>query len=90
MAGSAGTTSRWVAASGVALDQEIEAIADALRRHGPADERTLKDLVRGRHWGPGRFRTALRRAVADARVRRLPDHSYVAVERPAQRSSPSG
>jgi MFS family permease len=87
MAGSAGTTSRWVAASEAALSQEVAEISETLRAQGPADEHKLEDVLGARRWGPGRFRRALRRAVEDARVQRLPDGSYASVEqRPPQRS----
>ena len=52
------------------LDREIAVIAEALRQHGALEREELKRLVGGRYWGPGRFRAALRAAVAEGLARR--------------------
>ncbi|MGD9734601.1 MAG: hypothetical protein AB7V58_03170 [Solirubrobacterales bacterium] len=54
-----------------ALDREIEAIATALDEHGATQRAELARLVGARYWGPGRFNSALREAVAEGRARRL-------------------
>jgi hypothetical protein len=58
------------------LDREIEIIGRALDEHGPTERRALSRLVGARYWGPGRFRAALREAVADGRARRLSRSAY--------------
>jgi MFS family permease len=50
------------------LEAEVHAIADALRQRGPLDSHALAVAVGARHWGPGRFGTALRTAVGRGRV----------------------
>ncbi|TDC63246.1 MFS transporter [Actinomadura sp. GC306] len=49
--------------SDIALDREVNAIAQALSEHGPTSRQRLAELVGARYWGPGRFRAALREAV---------------------------
>jgi MFS family permease len=70
----------WMASSPQAadddLDQEIEVIGRALDEHGPTERRELSRIVGSRYWGPGRFRAALREAVADGRARRLSRSTY--------------
>jgi MFS family permease len=65
----------WMAASTLDdaedLDREIAAISQALDEHGPTERRELAHLVGARYWGPGRFRAALREAVAEGHARRL-------------------
>jgi hypothetical protein len=74
--GTAGTTSRWAAASDEALDREIAAIGKALDGLGPTRRGALAGYAGGRFWGPGRFRRALRQAVAEGQVERLSRDSY--------------
>ncbi|MDT7705569.1 MAG: hypothetical protein QOG20_1176 [Pseudonocardiales bacterium] len=74
--GSAGTTSRWSATSDEALDRELETIGRAVDRHGPMRRGALAGYVEGRHWGPRRFRRALRQAVDEGRVQRLSRDAY--------------
>lgn len=50
------------------LDDEIEAIVAAVRDRGPLDVDELARSVGARAWGPGRFRAALREAVAERHV----------------------
>ena len=53
---------RWVG-------REMDAIVMVLRRDGPLSTRELRRRAEARLWGPGRFRPALARAVAEGRVR---------------------
>lgn len=53
------------------LDREVEAIAAAVAEHGDVRTDALSRALRARHWGPGRFRAALREAIAEGRVVRL-------------------
>ncbi len=63
-----------------ALDHEIDAIANALAGQGVADRRELARLVGARYWGPGRFRSALREALVEGRIRRAGRSGYAPVE----------
>jgi MFS family permease len=74
--GTAGTTSRWSAASDEALDREVAAIESALDGLGATQTGALAGYVGGRLWGPGRFRRALRQAVDEGRVQQLSRVSY--------------
>jgi hypothetical protein len=74
--GSAGTTSRWAAASDEALDRELETIGRAVDRHGPMRRGALAGYVGGRLWGPRRFEHALAQAVEEGRVQRLSRDGY--------------
>jgi hypothetical protein len=58
------------------LDREIETIARALDEHGATERGELARLVGARYWGPGRFRAALREAVAEGRARRVSRSSF--------------
>jgi MFS family permease len=62
-------------------EREIEMIERALAERGSANRRELARRVGGRHWGPGRFRGALRDAVLEKRVRQLQRDQYAPVER---------
>ena len=73
-----GTASRWAPTAEQDLDREIDVIARALDEHGPTDRDTLAELVGARHWGPGRFRAALREAVDDGRAGRISRGTYAA------------
>jgi MFS family permease len=74
--GTAGTTSRWAAASDEAMDREVAEIERAVDDVGPTRQRALARSIGGRLWGPGRFRRALRQALHEGRVRRLSRDSY--------------
>ncbi|AEA25671.1 major facilitator superfamily MFS_1 [Pseudonocardia dioxanivorans CB1190] len=74
--GTAGTTSRWAAASDEAMDREIAEIERAVDNNVPIRRRALASATGGRLWGPGRFRRALRQALSEGRVRRLSGDSY--------------
>lgn len=52
------------------IDAEIEKLVRALDQDGPAARRELSRRVRSRYWGPGRFRQALRVALAEQRIER--------------------
>jgi MFS family permease len=67
MLGSAGTATRYDAASDRALDQEIDLLARALEA-GELSRRDLERQLSARGWGPGRYRRALRAAVREGRV----------------------
>jgi MFS family permease len=67
------------------LDREIEIIGRALQDHGSANRRELARRVGARYWGPGRFRAALREAVDEGEVRRLPGGEYAPARSPAMR-----
>jgi MFS family permease len=62
--------------SGLDLDREISIIGRALEERGSANRRELARRVGARYWGPGRFRSALREAVAEGAVRRLRGGEY--------------
>ena len=53
------------------LDREVETIVREVEQQGEVRVETLARAVGARGWGPGRFRTALREAVAEGRVVRL-------------------
>jgi MFS family permease len=76
MAGTGGQNSRTAAMAEEAEDREIEEVSDALRVNGTMDRATLEKLVKGRAWGPGRFRRALGEAVFESRARRTSAHAY--------------
>jgi MFS family permease len=58
------------------LDREIEIIATALDEQGTLGRDELARRVGARHWGPGRFRAALREALAEGVVRRAGRNAY--------------
>ena len=74
--GVVGTAGRWAPTAEQDLDREIDELARALDERGPTSRRDLEALVGARHWGPGRFRAALREAVFDGRARRLSRETY--------------
>jgi MFS family permease len=61
-----------------ALDNEIQTIQRALDEHGATERGELARLVGARYWGPGVFSAALRKALAEGRVRRLSRTSFAA------------
>jgi MFS family permease len=83
MSGTAGTASRHAAVSTLERDREIEVMCAILEEHGTCDRDELSRLVEGGSWGPGRFRSALREAVDEGRVRRVSGNSYGPARRPA-------
>jgi hypothetical protein len=76
MSGTAGAAARHAAVSDLERDREIELLCAILEEHGTCDPVEVSRLVGGGAWGPGRFRSALRDAVEDGRVRRTADGSY--------------
>jgi hypothetical protein len=76
-----GTPSRWTADdSDDDLDREIDVISRALAERGPTERDQLAQLVGARYWGPGRFRSALREALDEGRIRRLSRSTYAPAE----------
>jgi hypothetical protein len=75
MLGTAGTASRYDAASDRDLDHEIELLASALEQ-GALTRDELERRVGARRWGPGRFRLALRVAIREGRVSPATGHTY--------------
>ena len=71
------------------LDREIEIIDRALEDRGAANRRELARRVGARYWGPGRFRTALREAVADGSVKRLRGGEYAPARTPDEHEDDS-
>jgi MFS family permease len=71
--------------SGADLDREIEIIGRALEDHGSANRRELARRVGARYWGPGRFRSALREAIAEGTVKRLRGGEYAPARDPDER-----
>jgi hypothetical protein len=62
------------------LDREIDMIGRALEDHGATERRELARVVGAHYWGPGRFRSALREALAEGRVRRVGRSTYAPPE----------
>jgi MFS family permease len=58
------------------LDREVEVISRALEEQGTLGRDELAQRVGARHWGPGRFRAALREAIAEGEVRRAGRNAY--------------
>ena len=78
MLGTAGPSSRFAAAAEAEHDREVEAISQALADGSGADRAELLRRVGGRHWGPGRFTSALRTALREGRARRDAQGRYEA------------
>ncbi len=57
-------------------DREIQTITRALQERGEMTREELGQAVGARFWGPGRFRGALREAVAEGSARRVSRGSY--------------
>ncbi len=72
----AGWSTDWTSDGDIALDREVNTIAQALTEHGPTARNRLADMVGARYWGPGRFRAALREAVHEGRARPLARNQY--------------
>jgi MFS family permease len=68
----------------VPLEREVVRIERALREHGSANGRELRQRVGARYWGPGRFRAALREAIAEGRAKPLPRGQFAPVEPPRE------
>jgi MFS family permease len=76
MVGTAGTASRNTAMADRDLDEEIAAVSAALGDGEAISSDELERRCRGRGWGPGRFRSALREAVLEGSAVRTDDGSY--------------
>jgi MFS family permease len=74
--------------NGLDLDREISMIGRALEDRGAANRRELARRVGARYWGPGRFHSALREAVAEGTVRRLRGGEYAPSKGGEPRSRP--
>jgi hypothetical protein len=70
MLGTAGDATHHAEVSDRELDREIEAITRALAYHGQITRRELEQILQSRDWGPGRYRAAVRAAVAEGRADR--------------------
>jgi MFS family permease len=53
------------------LGREVDAIVDMVSSAGPMSPLQLSRAVRAQYWGPGRFRMAVRSAMAAGRIRRV-------------------
>ncbi|WP_131732257.1 MFS transporter [Actinomadura formosensis] len=71
-----GALGDWAPDAEIALDREVNTIAQALIEHGPTSRTRLAELVGARYWGPGRFRAALREAVHEGRAQPLARNQY--------------
>jgi MFS family permease len=58
------------------VDEEIEIITRALAEHGQLSREELGQRIGARYWGPGRYRGALREAVAEGAARRVGRNLY--------------
>jgi MFS family permease len=64
------------------VDREVAVIERALAEHGKLSRQELARRIGARYWGPGRYRDALREAVAEGAVQRIGRNTYGPV-RPA-------
>jgi MFS family permease len=69
---------------------EVEILVRALAEAGPATRSELNRRVRARFWGPGRFGTALRAALAAHRIEREGRSRYVATPAEQERLGTGG
>ena len=58
------------------LDNEVGIIERALEEHGELGRGELAQRIGARYWGPGRFRNALREALAEGAARRAGRDRY--------------
>jgi hypothetical protein len=68
----------------VPLDSEVSTIENALREQGSAKRQELGRRVGARYWGPGRFREALDKAVAQGRAKHLPGGEFAPADSPRE------
>jgi hypothetical protein len=71
-----GERSLYSSTSGDYADREVELIEHALSEQETATREELAAAVGARHWGPGRFRRALRLAIARGRIRSAGRNRY--------------
>ncbi len=76
MIGTGDRSSRTAAMADRDLDREVEELAGTLDRRGSTGRDELKEVVHGRSWGPGRFRSALRQTVRESRANRMTKNRY--------------
>ena len=62
------------------VEHEVDALVAAIAARGEVGRRELRRLAESRYWGPGRFRRALRAALAQGRVRPVGRDRYAAAE----------
>lgn len=60
-----------------AFDREIESLANAVSTSGGLGNRALYREVDAQFWGPGRYRAALRQAIAEGRIRRASGGQFI-------------
>jgi MFS family permease len=84
-----GASARYATAAGEDLDREIEAIVRVLEALGAMQYGELGRRLDAPRWGPRRYRAALREAIDEGRVRRLPGGAYGPVATPAS-NGPNG
>jgi MFS family permease len=72
------------------LDNEVGIIGRALVEHGEVSRSELGTRVGARYWGPGRFRAALREAVAEGAARRVRRDQYAPGQRAGGASGGNG
>jgi MFS family permease len=78
--GMLGTSLRTRAVDALELEREVETISHTLEERGMLARGELAGIIGARYWGPGRFSSALREAVARGRVRRLARGSFAPAE----------
>jgi MFS family permease len=72
------------------LDEEVEIIRRALAEQGTISRGELASRIGARYWGPGRFRAAVRAAVADGVARRVGRNSVAPAGGEAPGAAPTG
>jgi hypothetical protein len=72
------------------LDEEVEIIRRALAEQGTISRGELASRIGARYWGPGRFRAAVRAAVADGVARRVGRNSVAPAGDEAPGAAPTG
>ena len=70
------------------LDHEIETIRRTLAEHGELSRQELAERIGARFWGPGRFRNALREAIAEGAARKVGSDRLAPPDRQAAAAGP--
>jgi len=60
----------------VSVESEVAAILQTLDENGPLDRRQIYQILGARFWGPGVLREALRGAVIEGSIVRVPPSKY--------------
>jgi MFS family permease len=81
MVGTAGATGRQRNAGDRARDHELDLLERMLAEQGELTAPELARRLDARHWGPGRYRSALREALREGRVERGRGRTYRAASR---------